>query len=411
MAEKYGSGLHSVEGLDGIIGNQAAVSQLRMFASEIVRGARRAPLLLHGPPGVGKSASAHLLAIEMGWNVVELNSSDYRDRESIRRKLLSAATSRSVFGQRNMVLLDEIDELAPRFDHGAGAEIGSLVGSAKNPVILIANDMWDQSISFLRGRVEPVEFKRLAAEDIKSLLLRISGANRMSVKTGHIEAIATRSNGDARSAINDLSVVDGCNGEVTEIIGMRDRKSDIFSILDKIFFANTLSGPIRAAATTDLDNDMLMKWIEENIPNRYASVGDIASAFASLSDASAYLTRAHRAQYYTYWRYMGALMSGGVALSKRSYPSSMKRYAFPRLIRELSATKQSRRYEYDMADRLRSRLHSSARRIAGNELRMLELMIRRSLSQGEPKAELVGQLCGMYGLEESDAVSLVKRAQ
>src|SRR5271157_4589667 len=155
MGEQYD--LYRVSSLKEILGNDEAISKLERFSNDVDEGKRRQPLLLFGPSGTGKTTSVHTLAKSCNWNVVELNASDYRDKEAIEKKLAAASMSRTLFHVRNLILFDEIDELAPRFDKGAGSAISSLITNSRNPIIFIANDMWDQSISFLRGKVEAVE--------------------------------------------------------------------------------------------------------------------------------------------------------------------------------------------------------------------------------------------------------------
>lgn len=407
--EAYSDNLYMPASLDKIVGNPGIVGRLRLFAIDSDKGVARTPLLLHGPSGVGKSVSAHLLAEERGWNVVEMNASDYRDNETIERRLLSAATSRSIFGKKNLILLDEVDELF-RDDKGAGGAIGSVLSAAKNPIILIANDMWDKRISFLRGKTEPIEYKKLNKDDLIRILNDFCAAKSHAAKKEDLETFAAMANGDARSAINDLYAAIGTDADLSEVMGIRDRKIDIFALLDKVFTANTMGGALRAVSNTDLTNDMLIKWIEENIPNRYQDIGDMAKAFSMLAEASSYSTKAVRSQYYTYWRYMKVLMSAGVSLSRDHYPSNSRRYAFPKIIKELSASKSERNKSSAIAERMQHRLHSSTKRIAREEMAMINLMIKKSSQAGEEKESITEQLIKSYGIDEDEADYLLKRA-
>ena len=54
-------------------------------------GARAA--LLSGPPGVGKTTSAHLVAKELGFDVIELNASDKRSMMRVRELLKDSVGS------------------------------------------------------------------------------------------------------------------------------------------------------------------------------------------------------------------------------------------------------------------------------------------------------------------------------
>jgi replication factor C large subunit len=394
--------------LDKIVGNTGVVGRLRLFAIDTDKGVARTPLILYGPSGVGKSVSAHLLAAERGWNVVELNASDYRDKETIERRLLSASTSKSIFGKRNMILLDEVDELF-RDDKGAGSAIGAVLSVAKNPIILIANDMWDQRISFLRGKTEPIEFKKLTRDDLGRILTDFCNTKSYPVKKEEIETFAAVANGDARSAINDLYAAMGSEGDMSEVMGIRDRKIDVFAMLDKVFMANTMAASLRAVSNSDLTNDMLIKWIEENIPNRYEFIEDRARAYSALAKSSEYATKAMRHQYYTYWRYMKVLMSAGVSLAKENYPGNSKRYAFPKIIKELSASKSERRKSDAVAERLQSKIHSSTKRIVREEMAMISMMIKKAIKEGEEPDAISEQLVKSYGLGDDDVTYLMKR--
>ncbi|MGD0729265.1 MAG: replication factor C large subunit [Candidatus Micrarchaeaceae archaeon] len=403
--QKKESNLYDVESLDNLLGNEFAIGKMRSFASGIGKNMKNAPLLLYGPSGTGKSVAASLLAKENNWNIVELNASDYRDKESIEKTILSAATSKPLFKSRNLILLDEIDELAAGFDRGAAPVINTIINESKNPIIFIANDMWDQSISFLRGKTEPVAFKKLNTEVMQKVLTNLCSRFSLKVNRNALEMIAHRANGDARSAINDLSVIIGAedNEEITEVIGLRDRKIDVFNLLDKIFLTNTFSAPLRSITSSDLTNDMLIKWIDENIPRRYRQNEEMYYAFESLAYATIFGSRATRSQYYTYWRYMNVLMSSGIALSKKEYPNTSNPYGFPKVIKELSSSKTSRNQNKIIAAKLQRVFHSSISKIIKNEMRLLSQSVARAVKDNkEVKQEVFDYLASTFQLDDKE---------
>ncbi len=370
-----------INSIEEIVGNRPAVDYLKKFALDVDNGIRRRPVLLHGPSGTGKTITAHMLAKWRGWNLIEMSASDYRDGEAIEKRLHVSSGTRSLFGKTNVVLLDEIDELSGRHDEGAASAINKLISESKSPIILIANNMWDQAITFLRGKTDNVEFKKLTNPDISIILQNAAAKLGENVDKKIIEGIAARSAGDARSALNDLFVMVGSGEDMLDSIGMRDRKSDIFSVLDKIFMSNTLAAPLRAISTSDVDNEMLIKWIDENIPYRYSQKNDLSEAYNALADATKFSTRASRKQYYTYWRYMNALMSGGVALSKSSYPDSRRRYSFPKVISTLSTSKADRSTANVLAKKLQKRVHQSLREIKSSILPLVSMMAKAAYAQ------------------------------
>lgn len=396
---------YEVTSLRGILGNEEAISLLEGFSNDIDAGKNRTPLLLFGPPGTGKTASVHALAAERGWNVVELNASDCRDKETIERRMSAASKSMTLFHKRNLILFDEIDELAPRFDKGAGSAIAELITDSKNPVIFIANDMWDQSISFLRGKTETVEFKRLAPPTIMRIISNVCRRLSIKLSTEVMDMIANRSNGDARSALNDVFVVMGSDEDITEVIGLRDRKTDVFKVLDKIFLTGAgraMGSQLRSIPNTDLTNEMLMNWIDENVAKRYKQSEERKRAFDSLSCASMFLARAARSQYYTYWRYMNVFMLSGVALAKDGYPDTTERYTFPKFIKDLSASKNDRRKEVEIAEKLQRHFHSSIKGIRKSEMKMLARIVKRMKEEGATKSDVEDEFMRRFQLEDKE---------
>lgn len=399
-------GATHIDSIDDVVGNRDAISYLKGFVLDVDKGVKRRPVLVYGPSGTGKTLAVHLLAAGCGWNVVEMSASDYRDSDSIERRLHVSSNTKSLFGKTNVLLLDEIDELSGRHDDGAAQAINRLISYSKSPIIMIANNMWDRKISFLRGKTDNVEFKKLHSSDIIIVLNNVAKRLKAGVNANIIESIAGRSAGDARSAINDLIVMIGSDDSMLESIGLRDRKSDVFSVLDKIFGSNTMSAPLRAMASSDVDNEMLMKWIDENLPYRYSQPVDLYNAYTMLANATRFSTRASRKQYYTYWRYMNVMMSSGVALSKSSYPDNRRRYAFPKVISSLSSTKDSRGSETEIARKLQRRVHQNLREIKSTIVPLMAEMARAA-QLGSGDEAVYDFFAAKFGMSEKEVKSML----
>src|SRR3989344_4051287 len=114
--------------ISGLIGNPEALSTAKKWAEEwqaygatgskstgtgagqegakTKPGAPPKPLLAYGPVGVGKTALAHAIASEFGWQLFEFNASDLRDAESVEQILSNAVSSSPLFGSRKLILID-----------------------------------------------------------------------------------------------------------------------------------------------------------------------------------------------------------------------------------------------------------------------------------------------------------------
>ena len=166
-------------------------------------------LILYGPPGVGKTALAHLIAERSSAHFVSLNAVTAGVAD-IRKVAHEASTERSQSGKRTILFIDEIhrftrvqqDALLPDVERGNITLIGA---STSNPFFAI--------IPALSSRSQIFEFKPLQDEDLRTLMLRAladqeRGLGNLAVKLAPeaIEFLIARSNGDARRALNALEI-------------------------------------------------------------------------------------------------------------------------------------------------------------------------------------------------------------
>ncbi len=166
-------------------------------------------LILYGPPGVGKTALAHLIAERSHAHFVSLNAVTAGVAD-IRKVAQEAALERGRSGLRTILFIDEIhrftrvqqDALLPDVERGNVTLIGA---STSNPFFSI--------IPALSSRSQIFEFKPLKDEDIRILVLRaLSDKERglgnlpVTLTDDALEFLVARSNGDARRALNALEL-------------------------------------------------------------------------------------------------------------------------------------------------------------------------------------------------------------
>ena len=397
---------HRPHRIEEVAGNPAAVGELRRWSLDWDRGRRRKPLLLHGPPGTGKSAACYAMAEELGWELVEMNASDLRNRENVERVVGYASISGGLFGRRRLVLIDEVDSFAGRKDRGGESAVVEILKGAEQPIALTATDLWDPALSHIRPLCQPVEFRRVTDSSIAKVLERILKEERIGADAKVIARIAGMSNGDLRSAIIDLQTVAEGRRELREpslsVLTQRDRERDIWDALRTLFKTMSYAEASDVTWGVDVDPDMFMKWVDENIPNEYDAKEDLYRAFEALSRADIFAGRISSRQYWGFLRYANVLMTAGVALAKDEPYRKYAKYSFPHIIRELSRTKAERTRRRKIGLKMGAKVHVSSR----DALNIFLPLIKALMEEGR-----VAPLADYFGFDIEDLAFILEKSE
>lgn len=194
--------------LDEVVGQRALVGPGGLLR-KIVDSGSPASLLLWGPPGVGKTTLARLLARETGARFEELSATAAGVKE-VRAVAGAADRASRELGQRTVLFVDEIhrfhrgqqDALLPWVESGAVALVGA---TTENPSF--------QVVAPLLSRCRVVRLEPLSADELVDLLERAleTPAPRglggtMAAPRSVLERIAAGADGDARAALNVLEL-------------------------------------------------------------------------------------------------------------------------------------------------------------------------------------------------------------
>lgn len=317
-----------------LVGNPSAFAHAREWAKLWAAGTVQKPLLVYGPTGIGKTALAHALAAEFGWDIFEFNASDFRDEESVNSLLTHSTQSSSLFGGMRLILVDDADSLSGRNDRGGMGAIAKVLQAARQPIILTARDYWDKAVQPLRAHCEPLELRRVQAGTIGNLLKKLAAKEKLALTPEQMEKIAQAAGGDVRAALNDLQ---GGNTAAT-----RDSGKNIFEVVRTILKSEKYAESRAAAFSSDTERDMLKWWISSNLPAEYTEPLDLARAYNSLSRADVFDGRITRTQYWGYLRYSSDHLSAGVSTAKAAPYHKFTQLYFPDYIRQMGSSKGGR---------------------------------------------------------------------
>ncbi len=325
---------HAPQNLGEFAGNPTVVEEVKRWALLFEAGKLQKPLLVYGPPGVGKTALVYALAHELGWEILEFNASDTRNKGEVERLMGAASSSMGLFSKYKLILIDEVDGLEGSADRGGVSAIATIAKNASQPLILLANDGWNKRIAPLRTICKFIEMKKVNKRTVQSVIARIAKEERMDISEDDIASIAENSDGDLRSAIIDL--------QAHQPNSMRDRDQLVFECMKGLFKAGTYQEAINSFNGATLDHDLIKLWIEQNIASEYEKINEIASAYDWLSRADLFDGRLIRRQSWKLLKYSNALMLAGVALSKDERYHKFVKYEFPEYLRMMSMSAEKR---------------------------------------------------------------------
>jgi len=350
-----------------VAGNKTAIDKLREWTDSWSEGkpTKRAALL-YGPAGVGKTTVSEALAQERGWDLVEINASDKRSGEILSKIAGLASTQTTLFSKGRLILLDEVDGVNLREDHGAITTILQIIKDTQYPLILTANDPWDSKIRPLREACLQIELKRLGVRDGLPLLKSILSKEGVKTTDDALRFIIDKDRGDIRSILNDIQLLSGRNRTLTmddvNLLSGRDRTESVFEVLRVIFNSRTVAAARRALSISDLDQEMLFQWIFENAPYQIPKPDELERAISALADADMYFARIRKTQSWHLLSYALDLMTAGVAVAKQTPTSGWVPMKFPQRISSMSRTRMSRDLRKKVGVSIGQKSHVSARR-------------------------------------------------
>ncbi len=377
--------------LDGIKGNDKAITAMRKWAADWEHDRpKKKGLILVGGHGTGKTSAALALANELGWGIIELNASDARNAEKIRKIVLVGSLNETFTeagefisanaGGRKLIVIDEADYLFERIDRTSGADkpekdmsdrggkaaIIETLRKTQQPIIMIVNDLYEltrDSGVQINQMSEVVKFIKLRQATIKLVLRQICEHQGIEITPEALDQLSRHADGDLRSAINDLQLLaEGRNKIIADdlnAVGFRNIKTNIFDAVREIFRSTQVDQARKAIWELDESPEDLILWMDENLPLEYRRPADLMKGFNVLSRSDVFLGRIRRRQYYGLWSYANDLMTAGIAMAKLERYHGWVKYQFPSWLLHMSRTKQMRQLQKGTALKIGRYCHTS----------------------------------------------------
>jgi len=383
------------------LGNSEAVKKVLAWSHAWDNGKPQKPLLIHGMPGNGKTTLAILAAKTKNWQLFELNASDFRTKETIEKFAGAATQGASFSGKPRLVLLDEVDGLQ-RADRGGAGAISKILRETKNPVILTANNIYsNQKLAPIRAQCDLVPLKKINYLSVAKRLRELLTGEGIEFDKEAIEMLAKGSGGDFRSALLDsqtLAMKGSISIDDVKSMGYRERGENVFNTMKTLFRAKDFKEARSARWKSEIDDSLLIRWVEENIPVEFDAM-DTASAFDFFSRGDVFEGRIFNRQHYGFRRYSYDLMTTCALLSREKDYHGWTQYKFPQLLRKLSSSRSARALRKSISQKIGKVVNSSARAVMKYELPLIQEMF----ADKEKAARLTAQ----FGFDEKEVAFLM----
>ena len=260
--------------ISDMVGNEEARAAIVEWFVKWKKGTK--PLLLVGPPGIGKTTMAYLMAKQFGYDMIGLNASDVRSKSRINEILIPVLSNVSVLGTP-MIFVDEVDGIHGRGDYGGASALVDILKEPTVPIVLAANDDTSDKMKGVKKVVKIIHFKKIPPRLLRVYLENILKKQSVQLSPGSLFKVIDKSKGDIRSMINFAqSLVTGFNPQTDssfESINVEDGVNAFFkanSIEEargvlysmQINPREKINAFYSSIVTSNLDSSSLAKYLE-----------------------------------------------------------------------------------------------------------------------------------------------------
>ena len=182
-----------------MIGNEEAKEAMVNWLGKWMKGSK--PILLVGPPGIGKTTLATICAKQFGYDLIGLNASDIRNKQRIQEMLGPVLGNASVLG-RPMIFVDEVDGIHGRSDYGGVETLVDILKEPTVPIVLAANNDKSDKMKSIKKATKTIQMRPIPPRLLRFYIEAILKKEGEYISLGTIVNLVLHSRGEIRSILN-----------------------------------------------------------------------------------------------------------------------------------------------------------------------------------------------------------------
>jgi len=287
-----------------LIGNEESRKLFVEWFAKWKKGVK--PLLLVGPPGIGKTTLANLSAKHFGYDLISLNASDVRNKKNIQEILQPVLGNQSVLGLP-MIFIDEVDGIHGRSDYGGVEALINILKESTVPIILAANNHSSDKMKKIKKSVTTIELRPLSPRLLLLHMNTILQKENAKISPGKMMKLITDSKGDIRSMINSAQAL---------VTGFEPPTEKSFEALDveeginAFYKAKSIDEARSILYSMHIDPREKINAFYSSVITSKLSVDDLEKFLSVISEADILYGRIMKTQQWRLLRYLDSILLG-----------------------------------------------------------------------------------------------------